>query len=84
MRRSEHVACIGDERNACRVLVGRAEGNRSLGIRRYRREVNIAMNLKQVMELVCLSVCLSKYAQMAVCCEYCNKMRGILDELRNC
>jgi hypothetical protein len=36
-------------------LVEKAEGNRPLGRRRHRREVNIAINLKQVMELVCLS-----------------------------
>jgi hypothetical protein len=67
------VACIGGERNACRVLVGKAERNSPLGKRRHRWEVYIAMSA--VSHGFGLSV--SKYAQMAVCSEYCNKIRGI-------
>jgi hypothetical protein len=73
MRRPEHVACIGGERNACRVLVRKAERNSPLGKRRHRWDVNIAMSAAS--HEFGLSV--SKYAQMAVCCESCNKMWGI-------
>jgi hypothetical protein len=31
MRRVEHVAQMGEKRNACRILVGKPEGKRSLG-----------------------------------------------------
>jgi hypothetical protein len=30
MRRAWYVACVGQKRNACRVLVGKPEGNRPL------------------------------------------------------
>jgi hypothetical protein len=36
-----HVACMGEKRNACRVLVGNVEGNRPLGRPRRRWEDNI-------------------------------------------
>ena len=81
MRRSEHVACIGGERNACRVLVGKAEGNSPLGRRRHRWEVNIAMNLQQVVELVCLSQNMSKWRSVVNTVTKCGEF---LDELRNC
>jgi hypothetical protein len=36
-----HVARIGEKRNACRILVGKCEGRRSLGKPRRRWEYNI-------------------------------------------
>jgi hypothetical protein len=75
------VACIGGEKNVCRVLVGKAEGSRPLGRRRHRREVNIAMNLQQVIELVCLSQNMPKWRSAVNTSTKCGEF---LDELRNC
>jgi hypothetical protein len=36
---------LGEKRNACRILVGKTEGNRPLGRRRLTRENNIRMDL---------------------------------------
>ncbi|KAJ4450629.1 hypothetical protein ANN_02057 [Periplaneta americana] len=48
LRWAEHVARMGESRNACRVLVGRPEGKRPLGRPRCRWEDNIKMNLRDV------------------------------------
>jgi hypothetical protein len=42
------VARMGDRRGAYRVLVGRPEGQRPLGIRRSRSEDNIKTSLQEV------------------------------------
>ncbi|KAJ4436020.1 hypothetical protein ANN_18646 [Periplaneta americana] len=47
-RWAEHVARMGESRNAYRVLVGRPEGNRPLGRPRRRWEDNIKMDLREV------------------------------------
>lgn len=36
MRWAEHVACMGEKRNAHRILAGKTEGRRRLGSRRHR------------------------------------------------
>jgi hypothetical protein len=38
----------GEKRNACKVLVGKSEGNRPLGRSRCRWENNIEMNLRGI------------------------------------
>jgi len=38
------VACMGEKRGAYRVLVGKPEGNRSLGRPRHKWEDNIKMD----------------------------------------
>jgi hypothetical protein len=48
MRWAGHVACVGERRGAYRVLVGKPEGNRSLGRPKYRWEDNIEMDLQEV------------------------------------
>ncbi|KAJ4439148.1 hypothetical protein ANN_15105 [Periplaneta americana] len=48
LRWAEHVARMGESRNAYRVLVGRPEGKRPLGKPRRRWEHNIKMDLKEV------------------------------------
>ncbi|KAJ4448229.1 hypothetical protein ANN_10243 [Periplaneta americana] len=48
LRWAEHVARMGESRNAYRVLVGRPEGKRPLGKPRRRREDNIKMDLREV------------------------------------
>jgi hypothetical protein len=48
MRRAEHVARIGDRRNAYRILVGKPEGRRPLGKPRHRWVDNIKMDLKEI------------------------------------
>ncbi|KAJ4448615.1 hypothetical protein ANN_00005 [Periplaneta americana] len=48
LRWAEHIARMGESRNAYRVLVGRPEGKRPLGRRRHRWEDNIKMYLREV------------------------------------
>jgi hypothetical protein len=48
MRWVGHVACMGDGRDAYRVLMGRPEGKRPLGRPRFRWEDNIKMDLQEV------------------------------------
>jgi hypothetical protein len=48
MRWAEHVALIGEKKNAYRLLVGRPEERRSLGRPRHRWVDNIRMDLGEV------------------------------------
>jgi hypothetical protein len=48
MRWAGHVACMGEGRSVCRVLVGRPEGKRPLGRPRRRWEDNIKMTLREI------------------------------------
>jgi len=48
MRGAGHVACMGERRGICRVLVGKAEGKGPLGRPRRRWEDNIKMDLQEV------------------------------------
>ena len=48
MRWAGHVACVGERRGAYRVLLGKPEGNRSLGRPKYRWEDNNEMDLQEV------------------------------------
>jgi hypothetical protein len=48
MRSTGHVARMGYKRNACRILVGKPEGERPLGRSRRRRVGNIKMNLRKI------------------------------------
>jgi hypothetical protein len=48
MRWAGHVACLGENRGAYRILVGRPEGRRPLGRLRCRREDNIELDLQEV------------------------------------
>jgi len=48
MRWAGHVACIGDKRNAYKILVGKPEGKRPLGRFKCRWEDNIRMNLWEI------------------------------------
>jgi hypothetical protein len=48
MRWAGHVARMGEERVAYRILVGRPEGRRPLGRPRRRWEDNIKMDLREV------------------------------------
>jgi hypothetical protein len=52
MRWSGHVACVGDWRNMCRVLVGKPEGKRPLGRSRRRWEDGIKWTLARLAEMV--------------------------------
>jgi hypothetical protein len=51
MRHAGHVTCIGEKRNAYRILGGRPEGNRPLGGQRCRWVDNFKMNLGERDEL---------------------------------
>jgi hypothetical protein len=48
MRWAGHVACVGEKRNAYRLLVGKPEGKRPLGRPRRRWVDNIRMDLVEV------------------------------------
>jgi hypothetical protein len=48
MRWAGHVARMGEERKAYRVLVGKPEGKRSLGRPRCRWEFGIRMDLREI------------------------------------
>jgi hypothetical protein len=48
MRWAGHVAPMGERRDVCRVMVGKPEGNRSLGRLRRRCEDNIKTDLQEV------------------------------------
>jgi hypothetical protein len=43
-----HVACMGEKRNAYRILVGKSEGTRPLGKHRRTWEDNIKMDLREI------------------------------------
>jgi hypothetical protein len=45
MRWAQHVALMGEKRNACMLLVGKPEGKKSLGRQRRRWVDNIKMDL---------------------------------------
>jgi len=45
MRWVGHVACMGESRGVCRVLVRKPEGKRPLGRPRHRWEYNIKMDI---------------------------------------
>jgi hypothetical protein len=47
MRWAVHVACMGERRGACRVLVEKHEGRRPFGRPRLRWEDNIEMGLQE-------------------------------------
>jgi hypothetical protein len=47
MRWARHVTCMGEKRDACRILVGKQEGKTSLGRPRCRWEDNIKMDLRE-------------------------------------
>jgi hypothetical protein len=48
MRWARHVAPMEEKRNAYRILVGKLEGKRPLGIHRRRREDNIRMDVRDI------------------------------------
>jgi hypothetical protein len=48
MRFVRYVARMGEKMNACRILVGKPEGNRPLGSPRRRCEDNIKMDLREI------------------------------------
>jgi len=45
---SQHVACMGEMRNACKILVRKPEGWRPLGRPRHRWEDNVRMYLREI------------------------------------
>jgi hypothetical protein len=48
IRWAEHVARMGEKRNAYRILVGKPEGKRRLGRPRRRWVGNIKMDLREI------------------------------------
>jgi hypothetical protein len=48
MRWVEHVAQMGEKRNAYRILVGKPKGKRLLGRQRRRWMDNIKMDLREI------------------------------------
>jgi hypothetical protein len=48
MRWAGHMACMGEGKGVCRVLVGRPEGKRPLQTHRHRWEDNNKMYLREM------------------------------------
>ena len=48
MRWAGHVACMGERRGVCRILVGKLEGQRPLRRPRGRWEDNIKVDFQEV------------------------------------
>jgi hypothetical protein len=48
MRGAGHVACMGNKRNACKILVGKPEGRRPLGRPGCRWTDNIMLDLREI------------------------------------
>jgi hypothetical protein len=48
MRWAGHIACVGIERDAYRVMVGKPDGNGPLGRSRHRLDNNIKNDLEEV------------------------------------
>jgi hypothetical protein len=48
MRWAGHVARMGDKRTVCKLLEGKPEGRRALGIPRYKWVDNIKMDLVEI------------------------------------
>jgi hypothetical protein len=48
MRWAGHVARMGENKNACRMLVGKSEGKRPLGRPRLRWVDSIKMDLRKI------------------------------------
>jgi hypothetical protein len=48
MRWVRQIACMGEMRNAYKILVGKPEGKRPLGRPRQRWEDNIRMDLREI------------------------------------
>jgi hypothetical protein len=47
-KRVEHVACMGEKRNAYRALADKLEGNRPLGKPRHRWKKNIKTDFSEI------------------------------------
>jgi hypothetical protein len=43
-----HAACMGEMRNACKVLAGKSDGKRSVGRHKRRWEGDIKMDIEQI------------------------------------
>jgi hypothetical protein len=48
VRWGEHVACLGEKRNAYMILMGKPEGERRLRRPRHRWKNNIKMDLREI------------------------------------
>jgi hypothetical protein len=48
MRWAGHVACMGEMKNAHKILVGKHKGKRPLGRPRHRWENNIRMGFREI------------------------------------
>jgi hypothetical protein len=48
MRWAEHVVCVGEKRDACRILVRNPEGKTTQGRHRHRWECKIKVDLKEM------------------------------------
>jgi hypothetical protein len=48
MRWAGHVARMGDRRDAYMIMVGKPEGKRPFGITKYRWEVNVKVDFKEI------------------------------------
>jgi hypothetical protein len=48
VRWTGHIACMGDMRNACKIVIRKSEGKRPFKRLRHRWEDNIGMDLQDI------------------------------------
>jgi hypothetical protein len=72
-RRAEHVARIGEKRNAYKILVGEPEGKRPLGRPRRRWVDNIKMDLREIGWGRMDWIDLAQDREVEGCCQHGNK-----------
>jgi hypothetical protein len=70
MRWSVQVACMGEIRNAYKILIEKPEGKRPLGRSRRRRQENIKMNHKEYVGGYGLDPSSSGYGPLTGSCEH--------------
>jgi hypothetical protein len=73
MRCAGHIACMGEIRNAYKILVGRPEGKRPLGGHRHRWEDNIKMDLWELRGMCRLDSSVSGQGPVVGSCEHSNE-----------
>jgi len=72
-----HVACMGQMRDTCKILVGKPEGMRPRGIPNCRCKENIRMDLREIRCEVVVWIHLAQdKGAMVSCCEHGRESSG--------
>jgi len=79
MRCAGHIACMGEIRNAYKILVGKPEGKRPLGGHRHRWEDNIKMDLWELRGMCRLDSSVSGQGPVVGFCEHCKERSSSIE-----